>query len=206
MAGSTDRASYSTDCKKKKEKTGISDCAAVSQQQRKKEALRQKHGDAMGDEDAEVTLDELFGIEIKDVESQGFMIYGDEIFGEEKGDGVMRLMAQNQDKFGSWTTTKDGYGQTENEQRTGKKGAQATAGKTTDQSWSSWKAKKVDVLLLGDTGWQDPVNVTQPALQSAGKATAQMKQRWRGQSEPDVDSAGVQGEERMEGRSGCGHG
>ena len=120
--------------------------------------------------------EDMEGKDDEDGLNTGFETYGDVFIGEKKDFGSLRLISQNQDKFGStaarWRLEKnsqlgDAIGDRKN-------------GKSNEESWTSWSVREADVLLFQDTAWEDPHDVSYPALQTAGKAAIEMRKLWGG--------------------------
>ena len=121
--------------------------------------------------------DNRFGM--KDI----FEVWGDDPLKSVKSDDVLRLMSQNQDRFGKAPTDE-----------------QIASGEMVEERWNhcktnrekmiSWKSRSIDVVLLQDTGWQDPLSVTQPELHSGGKGSEEMKRHWGGKRARVVTAQG----------------
>ena len=122
-------------------------------QQHKQQQKIVDEGDDDEAEAAGLTLMEM----ISNRQKENFESWGDNILTTDKADGTLRLMSQNQDRFGSKLKELDGEEQV---------GEQKIAGKTNKEKMISWKTREVDVLMLQDTAWQDPVSLTQPELYS----------------------------------------
>ena len=106
----------------------------------------------------------------------GFELYGDVFIGEKKEVGSLRLISQNQDKFGSMAASH----RLEKRSVLGDAIGDSKHGKTNEQLWTSWLVREADVMLLQDTAWEDPHDVSYPALQTAGKVAIEMKKLWGG--------------------------
>ena len=107
-------------------------------QQHKQQQKIVDEGDDDEAEAAGLTLMEM----ISNRQKENFESWGDNILTTDKADGTLRLMSQNQDRFGSKLKELDGEEQV---------GEQKIVGKTNKEKMISWKTREVDVLMLQDT-------------------------------------------------------
>ena len=135
---------------------------------------------------AMLEYEDIMGLKDEGCKKAGFELWGDTFIGEKKEEGSLRLISQNQDKFGSmaarWRVDRneelgDGLGDNRD-------------GKSNEELWTSWSVRQADVLLLQDTAWEDPHDVSQPALHTAGKAAIEMRKLWGGKHARLVTSQG----------------
>ena len=134
---------------------------------------------------------EMMEMEAEEAEMEARQViwWGDKLPRHKEEDGVLRLVAQNMDKMGAWR---------EQKQEGGDKKPTVDAkqlGRDAEDQWRVWKLRGVDLLLMGDTGLQDPINCLQPALQSAGRVAEQMKRVWGDEQVRWVTAQGYRGKQ-----------
>ena len=135
---------------------------------------------------AMLEYEDIMGLKDEGCKKAGFELWGDTFIGEKKEEGSLRLISQNQDKFGSMAAR----WRVDRNEELGDELGDNRDGKSNEELWTSWSVRQADVLLLQDTAWEDPHDVNQPALHTAGKAAIEMRKLWGGQHARLVTSQG----------------
>jgi hypothetical protein len=135
---------------------------------------------------AMLEYEDIMGLKDEGCKKAGFELWGDTFIGEKKEEGSLRLISQNQDKFGSMAAR----WRVDRNEELGDELGDNRDGKSNEELWTSWSVRQADVLLLQDTAWEDPHDVNQPALHTAGKAAIEMRKLWGGKHARLVTSQG----------------